>query len=321
MQKYMVISREQLFFPIAVGFVVALLVAMVFGAYQYREKIRFASSVASLHAQLSSVATILERAEYLTEEDRNLLAGIQEGGAVLAGAPEPLTEVVSKASPAVVSIAITRDIPLLDIEYINPFGDDPLFSELKYRVPVFKRVGTEEKQVGAGTGFLIHADGYILTNRHVVNSDEAGYTVLLSTGEKKTARVVYRDDEEDIAVVKIEGSGYPTLRLGDSRDLKLGQSVAAIGNALGAYNNTISVGIISGLDRTVEAWGEDDQVATLAGVIQTDAAINRGNSGGPLLDLSGAVVGINVAMETGASNIAFAIPINSIKESIERIIK
>jgi serine protease Do len=102
--------------------------------------------------------------------------------------------------------------------------------------------------------------------------------------------------------------------------LKLGQTVAAIGNALGEYNNSVSVGIISGLDRTIQAQDDRGRVETLSGVIQTDAAINRGNSGGPLLDLSGNAVGVSVAMERGASNIAFAIPVNTIKPIISRVL-
>jgi len=144
--------------------------------------------------------------------------------------------------------------------------------------------------------------------------------VLLSSGVQKTAQVVHRDQTYDLALLKIDGGGYPALSLGDSSNLKLGQTVAAIGNALGEYNNTVSVGIISGLDRTIEALDDRGAVETLSGVIQTDAAINRGNSGGPLLDLSGKAIGVNVAVQGGANNIAFSIPINTVKSLINRVL-
>ncbi len=166
---------------------------------------------------------------------------------------------------------------------------------------------------------MITSDGYILTNRHVVVDQTADYTVLLSDGSQKPAKIIYIDQSNDVAIVKIEGS-YPKVSLGDSSSLKLGQSVIAIGNALGEYNNSVSVGIVSGLNRSITASGEGTS-EDLSGVIQTDAAINPGNSGGPLLDLNGRVVGINVATVVGSSNISFSIPINTVKAIINSVIK
>jgi S1-C subfamily serine protease len=142
----------------------------------------------------------------------------------------------------------------------------------------------------------------------------------LSSGEKKVARVVYRDPTTDIAILKVDGTGYTTIALGDSSDIKLGQTVAAIGNALGEYNNSVSVGIISGLDRTIKASDSAGNIETLTGVIQTDAAINKGNSGGPLLDLDGKAIGINTAVSQGANSIGFAIPITAVKTIVDRIL-
>lgn len=219
-----------------------------------------------------------------------------------------LTEAVAEVTPAVVSIAAAKDVPLLEIEYINPFGDDPFFKDFNIRVPRYRQKGTTRKQVGSGTGFLVAADGRIITNRHVVNDTEAEYTVLLQDGTQKKATVTYRDPDVDLAVLKIQGSGYPSVALGDSDKLKLGQSVFAVGNALGEYSNSVSVGIVSGLDRNIVASG-----IKITGVIQTDAAINPGNSGGPLVNLQGEIIGINVATVIGSENIGFSIPINLVK--------
>ncbi len=189
------------------------------------------------------------------------------------------------------------------------------------QVPVYTQKGTEHKKVGAGTGFIVSADGFILTNKHVVADDSADYTVLLSNGKQKPAKVIFKDPSNDLAVVKIEGSGYPAVTLGDSNSLKLGQAVFAVGNALGEYSNSVSVGVISGLNRTVQASdSSNNSVETLNGIIQTDAAINPGNSGGPLSNLNGEVLGVNVATSQGASNISFSIPINQVKQTIKFVL-
>jgi S1-C subfamily serine protease len=222
-------------------------------------------------------------------------------------------------TPAVVSIVISKDVPKLEVVYQNPFGDDPFFRNFNVRVPVWRQRGTERKKVGAGTGFIISKDGYILTNKHVVADEQADYTVLLSDGRKAVGDVMYKDATHDIAILKISGDNLTPVKLGDSNALKLGQTVIAIGNALGEYNNSVSTGIISGLNRTIQA-SSGRNVETLAGVIQTDAAINVGNSGGPLLTLDGQVIGVNVATVLGASSISFAIPINTVKSIIKQAI-
>jgi S1-C subfamily serine protease len=233
---------------------------------------------------------------------------------------EILTEAVSAITPAVVSIVITKDVPKLEIVYINPFGDDPFYQDFNVRVPRYRQKGTEEKKVGAGTGFLINGNGYIATNRHVVEDTEAKYTVLLSDSSQKSAEVIYKDKEIDMALLKVEGSDYDYVNLGDSDSLKLGQAVFAVGNALGEYNNSVSTGIISGLNRDLAVSGAGG-TETLQGVIQTDAAINPGNSGGPLVALNGEVIGINVATVIGSNNISFSIPINKAKEIISSVVK
>lgn len=229
-----------------------------------------------------------------------------------------LTDVVARLSPSVVSIVITKDVPQLEVVYQNPFGDDPFFKDFGFQVPVYRQKGTVKQKVGAGTGFLATKDGYIITNKHVVSDEAASYTALLSSGVSKPARVVYRSADHDIAIIKIEGS-YTPVALGDASQLKLGQTVIAIGNALGEYNNSVSVGIVSGLNRTIDA-GDGNITEHITGVIQTDAAINPGNSGGPLVDLSGKVVGINVATVVGSSNVSFSLPAGVARDALNRAI-
>ncbi len=234
---------------------------------------------------------------------------------------------VSAANPAVVAITISKTVPKYDTTYQtqpNPFQDffgngiNP-FGNFNFQVPVQTPDGSQEQEVGAGSGFIVSSDGLIVTNRHVVSDTSAKYTVHLSNGKSYDATVLARDAVLDVAVVKIQAYGLPSLQLGDSDTLRLGQSVIAIGNALGQFQNSISVGVVSGLSRSITAGDETGSSESLDHVIQTDAAINPGNSGGPLLDLSGRVVGMNTAIVQGSENIGFAIPINSIKTVISSV--
>lgn len=229
---------------------------------------------------------------------------------------ELLTSAVADVAPSVVSIVVSKDVPSYEVVYENPFGDDPFFRGFDIRIPRFRQKGTEKKEVGAGSGFLVSPNGHILTNKHVIDDIDAYYTILLSDGSQKSAQILFKDQEHDVALLKITGNNYPYVSLGNSDSLKLGQSVFAIGNALGEYSNSVSVGIISGLHRNINAEGD-----IMENVIQTDAAINPGNSGGPLVNLNGEVVGVNVATVIGSENISFAIPINIVKNIIESIIE
>ncbi len=230
---------------------------------------------------------------------------------------------VEKVSPAVVSIIVTKNLPIIEQNNISPFGDN-FFQQFFgdnfgdfFNVPQYEQKGTEKKEVGGGPGFLVSADGYIVTN--VVYDEEAEYTVLMNDETKHDAKVLARDPVSDLAILKIEGNDMPYVELGDSDGLKVGQTVIAIGNALGEFRNTVSVGVISGLARSVVAGGAGVGSEQLMGVIQTDAAINPGNSGGPLLNIAGQVIGISTAMAQGAQNIGFAIPINEVKNTIENV--
>lgn len=206
-------------------------------------------------------------------------------------------KVVEKVSPAVVSVVIKTT------------GFD-LFS------------GPFETEEGIGTGFIVDPSGIIVTNSHVVDTVEGEYSVILNDGTTYDVTKVNLDSPSDIAIVEINARGLPTVELGDSSSLKVGQKAVAIGNALGRFSNTVTVGVISGISRELTASGPFGQGAkTYEGAIQTDAALNPGNSGGPLLNSSGQVIGINVATTQGADNIGFAIPINTLKPILEMYLK
>lgn len=228
-------------------------------------------------------------------------------------------EVVQKSTPAVVSIIITKDVPKLRSFFENPFDNDLPFFFNPFEYEDQGGNETERKRVGGGSGFLVSSDGMIITNKHVVEDIQADYTVVTSDGKEYPAKVLARHPVQDIAAIKIEGDSFSTLNLGNSDDLKVGQTVIAIGNSLGEFANSVSKGIISGLKRNVTAGSGLGGTERLTDIIQTDAAINPGNSGGPLLDISGNVIGVNVAMAQGAENIGFAIPVNQVKKIIEAV--
>jgi len=219
--------------------------------------------------------------------------------------------VAKNASSAVVSIIATAEVPKYETYYRNFFN---------FQIPIQEQNGTEQQQIGAGSGFIVSDDGYIVTNKHVVSEEDATYTVILKDAqhmdEKIEARVVARDPNNDIAILKIEKTGLPYLNLGDSDSLSVGQTTVAIGYALGEFDNTVSKGIVSGLSRSITASDMQGEMEELENLIQTDAAVNSGNSGGPLLDIKGNVIGVNVAM-ADAENIGFAIPINYVKKVYE----
>ncbi len=234
-------------------------------------------------------------------------------------------DAVKKTNPAVISIIISKEVPKYEA-YIdpnqqqNPFGD--LFPGFSFNVPQYRQNGTEKKNIGGGSGFFVSSDGLIVTNKHVVDQKDVEYTVFTNDGKKHIATVVARDPVLDVALIKIvpvNGVAYPYLNLGNSDSLQVGQSVIAIGNALGEYRNTVSVGVVSGLARSITAGTGSGATEVLDHVIQTDAAINPGNSGGPLLDLSGNVIGVNVAIAQGSQNVGFALPVNSIKSAINSV--
>ncbi|MEK7496414.1 MAG: trypsin-like peptidase domain-containing protein [Patescibacteria group bacterium] len=184
--------------------------------------------------------------------------------------------------------------------------------------PAPRKVQQGKQTIGGGTGFVIDsAKGLILTNRHVVDDTEADYTVLTNDGKKYEAKVLIRDSGNDLAIVQIKDAKLPALEFGDSDKIQIGQTVIAIGNALGEYRNTVTKGVISGTARNVVAGDSQGSSESLEGVFQTDAAINPGNSGGPLVNLSGQVIGINTAVNREGQLIGFAIPSNEAKRLVD----
>lgn len=182
--------------------------------------------------------------------------------------------------------------------------------------------GQSYDSAAAGTGIIVTSDGYILTNKHVING-ASRVTVVLDDGTTyEDVKVVATDPLNDVAYLKIDDvSDLTAATLGDSKTVSVGQQVIAIGNALGQYQNTVTAGIISGTGRSVTASDGTSHTETLSDMIQTDAAINSGNSGGPLVNAAGEVIGINTATSTSAENMGFAIPVSSVKGMLSQLIE
>ncbi|MBI2021067.1 trypsin-like peptidase domain-containing protein [Candidatus Giovannonibacteria bacterium] len=231
-----------------------------------------------------------------------------------------IQDIANRVSPAVVSVIASKDVPVIEQYYVDPLPQDDFFRQFipELQIPQYRQKGTVKQQVSSGTGFFVAEDGTLITNRHVVEDKDAEYTILTNDGKKIKAKVIARDPLNDMAVLKAEeGSKFPIIQLGDSSAVKIGQTVIAIGNALGEFQNTVSVGVISGLKRNITASGAKSGPEELSEVIQTDAAINPGNSGGPLLNLKGEAIALNTAIAEGAQNVGFSIPINQIKRSLK----
>ncbi len=227
---------------------------------------------------------------------------------------------VKKVSPAVVSIIISKDLS----KYYNHTGPNifPFDDFFEFGFPEFyspqQKKGKQE--IGVGTGFIVDGEkGLIITNKHVVADEDAEYSVITNDGQRyDNVEVLARDAINDLAIIKIKAKGLPQVELGDSDSLEIGQTVIAIGFALGEYKNTVTKGVISGRGRTIVA-GDFRSSESLENVIQTDAAINPGNSGGPLLNLKGQVIGVNTAISREGQLIGFAIPANEAKFVYESI--
>ncbi len=237
---------------------------------------------------------------------------------------DQVVSTIKKVMPAVVSIAISKHLEDLEKEIpkeLYPFmPQDQTGHRLKIPDILVDKRGMV--QIGGGSGFIVDAGGIILTNKHVISDSKAEYTAVLSDGRKFPAEILSRDPINDVAIIRVPTKNLPTVNLGDASRLQLGESVVAIGNALGIFKNTVSLGIISGLSRSIAAQADPNSPPQeMRGLVQTDAAINPGNSGGPLVTLDGLAVGINAALVFGAQNIGFAIPINAAKRDFNDIKK
>ncbi|OGF63376.1 hypothetical protein A2926_03940 [Candidatus Giovannonibacteria bacterium RIFCSPLOWO2_01_FULL_44_40] len=232
---------------------------------------------------------------------------------------EQIIKVIEKTLPAVVSIAASKNVELVEEDLMKMGMDPRMFEERLFGE-------ADEKgnvSVAGGSGFIVDSSGIVLTNKHVIQDKEAAYKVIIGR-DKYDVEIVDRDPLSDIAILKIVGhdGGFPVIKLGTSKNLKLGTCVIAIGNALGEFQNSVSTGIVSGLSRFLSAITDmEGHQQRLRGLIQTDAAINPGNSGGPLINLDGEAIGINAAIVFGAQNIGFAIPIDQARKDLEEIKK
>lgn len=264
-------------------FTILIIVILTYGVYYYQDEITgFFSSVGSNNKVESTTSQ--------ETEEKVKVVVVDEEDAVI--------KVVEEVAPAVVSI-VRKEV------LFDPFN------------------GPVRAEDSIGTGFIIDGKkGIVLTNKHVVNSKDASFSVVMGEGTiSYDAKKIYRDPINDFAIVDLGLNGdesLPELTLGDSDKLKVGQTVIAIGNTLGEFGNSVTKGVISGLKRGIIASdGPFGRAEALEDVIQTDAALNPGNSGGPLLNLSGKVIGINVAISRGAENLGFAIPINTLESVID----
>jgi serine protease Do len=246
------------------------------------------SVVSSLLASLATVAILAGSLSAVTSTP-SAAAGAtstpQAASSVapVSGATNPEVAVAAKVRSAVVTISSTSG------NQIGLFG-----------VPTG----------GVGSGFIIDSNGLILTNAHVVEG-ATQLTVTLEDGRELDARVVASDGDLDLAIVKVAATGLPTVEIGTSSDLQVGQLVVAIGSPLGAFTDSVTSGILSATGRTITVVDAvSRQRKTIDHLLQTDAAINEGNSGGPLLDADGRVIGINTAEASSANGIGFAIPID-----------
>ncbi len=210
---------------------------------------------------------------------------------------DEIVRAVEVALPSVISITISKHVNIAE-------------RELPFR-GTWKEDDKENVRIGGGSGFIISTDGLILTNKHVITDPDADYAVFDQAGRKHAVKILARDPIHDVAILKISPPhNFKPIPLGSSGNLRLGQTVIAIGNALGEFQSSVSTGVVSGLSRFIMALNDmSGQQERLRGLIQTDAAINPGNSGGPLINIKGEVIGINAAVIFGAQNIGFAIPI------------
>ncbi len=221
---------------------------------------------------------------------------------------DSIADIAEKVGPAVVNIDTIR---MVKTDF--PFFDDPIFRRFFRRE--FEEFRRTIPQKGTGSGFIINQEGYILTNEHVVHKADK-IKVTLSDGREFTGKVIGSDMSSDMAIVKIQADHLPTVTLGNSDELRVGEIVIAIGNPYG-LQQTVTMGVVSAKGRSITTGIEG---YVYRNFIQTDTAINPGNSGGPLLNIKGEVVGINTAIIPFAQGIGFAIPINIAKRNIDDLI-
>ncbi len=282
------------------GFSVAMVIGISIGALIGA----MSGSVMSLllFSQFSQPGDISNRlsSTFKPEINSKIVELIEEESATIA--------VVDSVAPAVVSIVVKKDRD--ELEYERRYGFSPYY--------ISSGQDDQLVEVGSGTGFFVSDDGLVLTNRHVVDEENAQFFIVTDEGEELEAELIDVDPFQDIAVLQVDGGDFPVATIGDSDGIRIGQTVIAIGNSLSEYSNTVTKGVVSGMNRRVTA-GSAVNSEVIEQAIQTDAAINPGNSGGPLINLLGEVIGINTAVSFEGESIAFAIPINDAKRVVSDV--
>lgn len=239
-------------------------------------------------------------------------------------APQPVTHTINK----VVEKLVPKEVPIKEKTVVFS-SEENLVKIIKGAslavVSVMKTATTttgttteekvEKKFIPIGSGFFISKDGIILTNKHIVENTTPGYLIMTSDSKTYPATVILRNSSQDIAILKVEGNNFNFIPLGDSKNINVGQTAVAIGSDSGEFQNTVSVGVVSGLNKMAAAIGAVSGPEESLALIQIDATTNPGNSGGPLIDLSGKAIGINT-VGAPRENIGFALPINLTKKDI-----
>ncbi len=255
---------------------------------------------------------------------------VEENDKIYSSRQNSITRAISIASDAVVGINITETKRVVYRDAFNPFIEDEFFSRFFRRYRSAPRVREYEVK-GLGTGFLISDDGYILTNHHVAGS-ASKIIITMTDGKEYNAEIIGTDFTTDVALLKIDGQNLPHLKLADSEDIIIGEWVIALGNPFGLFDKnakpTVTVGVVS--NKGVNFAQEDNNdYRVYKDMIQTDAAISSGNSGGPLVNAIGEVIGMNTIIYStatdgkgaGSIGIGFSIPINRVKEIVEMLKK
>lgn len=269
----------------------------------------FASDQMNLFTGDTEVPATQQATSYFSQNNSN--SGGVSSAAMVMSRPESIADIVDMSSPAVVKIET-----IVTGNYSNPRFNDDFFRD--FFGDNFGRSPSQERRVGgAGSGFIFEKDGYILTNQHVLQNAEEIYVTVLGHKEPFKAELLGSDYDLDLAVIKIEGDDFPTLPIGNSNDLRVGDWVTAIGNPIG-FDHTVSVGVISANERQISI-PDSQGTRRYEHLLQTDASINPGNSGGPLLNLKGEVIGINTAVSVQAQGIGFAIPTSTIVTVLDQL--
>ncbi len=250
------------------------------------------------------------------------LMGQSQPLAIPSATVQPLASPsLTPTPPAILSPIVTLQEESATTEVVKKVGP-AVVTVVSLKMPQRDFWGSLTQPRSLGSGVIIDPQGYVVTNNHVVEGNES-LSVIMASGDKKDVTLIGTDAFSDLAVLHIEGDNFPAAELGDSRQLQPGERVIAIGSALGSFRNTVTSGVISGLERSIAL----DESFAMEGLIQTDTAINHGNSGGPLVNLQGQVIGINTLIIRGdsysrdvAEGLGFAIPSNTVRLVVEQLI-